>query len=67
MFQSLEPGQGATAGGTYETLFMNAAANDFRPAPNSVLLGRDLDRDVPADARGNKRDTPAAIGALSDK
>jgi hypothetical protein len=56
-------GSGATVGGTHDVLFMNPAANDFRPRA-AILLGRCSDRLTPRDAAGEP--FLGAIGPLQN-
>ncbi|MGE3164485.1 MAG: dockerin type I repeat-containing protein [Planctomycetota bacterium] len=65
------PGTNATVGGTHATLFVNAAANDYRPKTNGPIAGSQRPTWVtaplvPADAIGNPWGTPAPVGAMAE-
>lgn len=65
------PGSNATVGGSTASLFLNAAADDFRPASGSNLRGPNrpdpvTDPLIPLDATGSPWGLPASIGALEN-
>lgn len=49
--------------GSWSGIVTNAAAGDFTPTPNSVLLGRVTGSPAPSDAANHPRPVPAAVGA----
>lgn len=63
-YQALAPGERATVGGDYQTLFMAPQQNDFRPRPGSVLTNRVTEPLAPVDVNLVPRSIPASIGAL---
>ncbi len=64
-FGSQAAGQGATTGGTYQTLFVNPASHNFKPKPGSILTNRVQTPLAPADAENQPVGESAAIGALA--